>query len=232
MNTLNRDFWLFAFSTLFALVFSSCESTDRPRDNTSTETEEATDSSGFMPSYAMINTHVENRSVWLQDVNTGIEQIGGIQAVEKFYNMFDSTHVYVLFSLEEHDKLELLQEHLKTEHPDQTIGAVMMNERTDVNLEGGSGELYSFVTHYVKDFDIWFDTFMVMEGVKNADSIYILGVFSEVGDSLNVGVLSRAVNMGKAAAYARTLESSNMLKASGVDSEPDAIVLRKWDYAK
>lgn len=182
--------------------------------------------------FAMINTHVDDKSAWLNDFSAAMDSIGGMQLVDRFYNMFDSTHVYVLLSADSKEKVGVMENHLKARYPDRVLGSIMMNEKDAVDMNLGYGEVYTFVTHRVKDFDNWHETFLAMEGVKNTDSIYTLGVFAEVNDQLNVGVLARAVSLGKTAAYARNLEDNHMLANAGVESEPDAIVLRRWGYKR
>lgn len=184
------------------------------------------------PAFVMLNTHTNSRVSWKDDFATALDSIGNAKLLETFYNMFDTTHVYALVSVEHRRDFPKLRDYLNSKYPEETVSSIMMNEEGVVDLTVGNGDLYSFVVHRVKEFDNWYGTFMAMEGVKMADSIYIIGVFSQVDDSLNIGVLSRSVSLGKTAAYARSLEESSMLAASGVVSEPEAVALRKWDYSR
>jgi len=86
--------------------------------------------------------------------------------------------------------------------------------------------LFIMVRHPVADFDKWAQVFKNMEYYKELDSIYTIGVFRDLSDSLSVSVLSYSASEEKAARYAKLLDQGRILEASGVKEPIESQVLQ------
>lgn len=182
--------------------------------------------------YLWLSAAAKDRDAWHGDVNNAIDANGQVVAEGFYFNFIDSMLVYSLIKAASVEVAEELTSRLESQTSSTDITVRMLEGKKDIDLHSGHGDGYIIVGHPVKDLDKWYSMFSAMKEVKKQDSIYTLGVFADVDREEYVTVFIQATSLMKASRYGDNLEKSKMLEASGVNTEPDALVLREWSYKR
>lgn len=182
--------------------------------------------------YLWLSASAKDRDAWHTDVNNAIDANGQVVAEGFYFNFIDSMLVYSLIKAASVEVAEELTSRLESQTSSTDIAVRMLEGKKDINLHSGHGDGYIIVSHPVKDLEKWYSMFSAMKEVKMQDSIYPLGVFADVDREEYVTVFIQATSLMKASRYGDNLEKSKMLEASGVNTEPDALVLREWSYKR
>lgn len=213
------------------LLFFSCS---QPKNDEATENEvkEEVVIDDSTAIYLWLSAAAKDRDAWHGDVNNAIDANGQVVAEGFYFNFIDSMLVYSLIKAASVEVAEELTSRLESQTSSTDITVRMLEGKKDIDLHSGHGDGYIIVGHPVKDLDKWYSMFSAMKEVKKQDSIYTLGVFADVDREEYVTVFIQATSLMKASRYGDNLEKSKMLEASGVNTEPDALVLREWSYKR
>ncbi len=95
----------------------------------------------------------------------------------------------------------------------------------DRRLFSEDSGLFIMVRHPVRDYSEWSRLFTDMEYFKELDSVYTVGVFRDLKDSMQISVLNYCLSETGAVRYANLLHQGRIMESAGVTEPIEAQIL-------